>query len=488
MTVFLLNDADGLGDGDIDVFGAMGDLIVAANDTGIGFDEVVDGKIRVTYAPTENGPTHQRLDSLINTAFTPDYGDGPQDVDIVVVAVPDNFVLGDGSFGVTNNGTALAPAGSGLAGADLNTTTDCLVLYDGQLEICVARDGTGGTLDLAVPGPVVLYHEFSHAFRIVTDALLDLGRTCNPSSDEENAAILDENDMRTMLADLIGEAPILRDPGIHCGGQCGGTASVGGCCIVASVVSGSPRSSQVQRLRAVRDQFVRRSETGFHFFEWLHRDYYAFSPQVSVLVADDLDLRQVVLDGYVEPLLDFWSFMVARTEIDPSSPVAVGDAFAASVPDDPDQLQLRRLTLQLVADHLDPLAAEGADDPLSQLLRERAWTSEIIRWALIEPMAIYATALDELLAGRPVGPTLVAHLEPWVTRLPIHPVWGALASDKIDGELAMCDLLLGTDEARNGFRHRLRRRFPTATAIQRIGAAATGSGPGTDDEEVGHGR
>ena len=99
--MFVLTDAAGLGAGDIDSNGAFVDLVAIANDTGLGLDAEApgSGRRRVTYAPTVTGVVQTRLDLLVNTTFTPDYGSGPQNVDIVVISVPDDFVFGDGSFG-----------------------------------------------------------------------------------------------------------------------------------------------------------------------------------------------------------------------------------------------------------------------------------------------------------------------------------------------------------------------------------------------------
>lgn len=231
MTMFILQDAAGLGAGDIDPPRAFGDLAVIADDDAIGLGPVAEGLEPVTYTPTQTGPLQDRLDVLINTTWTPDYGAGPQDIDIVIIPALATFVLADGTpmgRSFTNNGTALPPTGSGLAGASLNPTSNCLVIYDTTQTICVARRGTAGTIDLPISNAGVLYHEFSHAFRILNNTLLPLSGTCNPSSPEEAAAITDENDLRTQIAQRQDRRPVLRDPGIHCGALCVTTESRSG--------------------------------------------------------------------------------------------------------------------------------------------------------------------------------------------------------------------------------------------------------------------
>ena len=486
--MFVLTDATGLGAGDIDSNGAFVDFVAIANDTGIGLDAEVagSGRRRVTYTPTVAGVVQTRLDLLVNTAFTPDYGSGPQAVDIIVISVPDDFVFGDGSFGVVDNGTALAPTGSGLGGSSLNPTSNCLVLYDTALNICVARDGTGGTIDLSFPGPVLLYHELSHATRIVQNGLLALGGGCDPSSPEENAAIIDENDMRTQFADLVGGPVVLRDAGNHCGGTCP-PATDDGCCIVASVASGSTRSSQVRRLRRVRDRFVRRTESGFAFFEQLFDDYYAFSPQVSGMIAGQPQVRDAVLRGYVEPLLDFWELLAARADLVAPSDAELGRLFLDRAP----SAQEREARLGAVTASRDWWDAGGAapvPDELLDLLRQRAWTSESVRWALMAPLDVYERAL-RLTEGsadpESVGAIVRELLDEWSPGLPIAPLWGTLSSDEAAAELALCDaVLLQTEAARSAFRARLLDRFGDVTAV-RVAAGSAADVPHPQDRQEG---
>lgn len=469
MTMFVQTDPTGLGTGTIDSDGVMVDLMIIANDTGLGFDAVVGGRQAVTYARTLGGVIQLRLDALVNTTFQPDYGAGPQNVDIVVLSLPDNFVFGDGTFALVNNGTALAPTGSGVAGADLNPTTNCLVLYDTELDVCVARDGTGGTLDLPLPGPVVLYHELSHAFRIVTNSLLALTAGCDPSSPEENAAIVEENDMRQQIAGLLDLPAELRDPNNHCGGICG--TSSGGCCIVASVVTGSPLSVEVQRLRAVRDGFVRRMESGHDFFQQLHYDYYSFSPQVCTMIAADLSLQQQIRVGFVEPLMDFWEFMALRTRESPRT----AQAFGALIRQHFGRTDLRTRSVNL--NHVSEWWSDGSPNndlpaELRELLNERAWPSPIIQWALVRPLEIELVVVNDLLTGMTdtfIGERLLDLLRAWTVAIPIGGVWGSLPSEKLGVEIALFDQgLLQDDLAELQFRRRLLERFPTVTAIQKL--------------------
>ena len=464
MPLFILEDASGIGSDDIDTSQAFVDLVIIVDDDGIGLNDPAGGLQRVTYDRTENGAPQERIDELVNTTFSPDYGSGPQDVDVIVIPGLSGFTLDDGTS-FANNGVALPPASSGLNGAGLNTTENCLVIYDTQQDICVARDGTGGDIDLPTSNPVLLYHEFSHAFRILNNTLLALGGPCNPSSPEENAAIIDENDLRTQIADRLGETPELRDPGIHCGQiGCGG-----GCCIIATVASGSLASSQVQSLRAVRDHFVRCTEVGFAFFEQFFRDYYSFSPQVCAIMAGHPNISEHLLEGYVNPLLDFWQIAIERSLQD-FDDAGLGAAFGRHHPERK-LAKARFAALGRTATYWqneDP-SENGAPPEMIALLKERAWPSEHIQWALVEPVRIYFDTLSLYLEGasqKAIGHKLNRALGAWAPELPLSDIWAALPVESLIKELDFVEnALLREESSKKKFYQRLKDRFYDITSI-----------------------
>lgn len=464
MATFILDNAAGIGSDDLDSAQALIDLAIIADDVGLGADDPVGGLQRVTYDRTTNGAPQLRLDALINTAFTPDYGGGAQNVDVIVIAGLSGFTLDDGTS-FSNNGTALPPASSGLPGAGLNTTENCLVIYDTQQNICVARDGTNGDIDLPISNPVVLYHEFSHAFRILNNTLLALTSECDPASPEENAAIVDENDLRTQIAQRNGVAPELRDPNIHCGT----VGCSGGCCIIATVVSKSLASPQVQYLRRVRDHFVRSTEVGHAFFERFFHDYYAFSPQVCTLMAGNPQIPAYLLEGYINPLLEFWKLMIERSAR-PYAETALGAAFARQHPDRA-QAEARLDALRHTATYwLSHDANPGSvPEQLITLLKERAWPSDYMQWALVAPVRIYHDLLALHLGGaddETVGREFNHAVESWAPEVPISDIWTALPADQVLKELAFCDrALLQSQVSRKRFHQRLRDRFRGITSI-----------------------
>jgi len=495
VTIFIQNDATGAGAGTVAAALALVHITVIANlDTGVGLNPAVGNLQQVTYNQTDPGIPPTRLNTLVNTNF----GVNPAGTDIIVLAVGGNFTLVDGSLITTRGGTALPPAGSGLPGASLNTTASCLVLYDTSDNngsgYCLARQGTGGTLDLRLPLSVMLYHELSHALRIVTAALLALTAACNPASPEENAAITDENDMRTQLATLLGDPVVLRDPNIHCGTSCGGGGSGGSCCIVASVSSGSPLSTEVQELRALREQFLRRSEVGFAFFDDLHHRYYGFSPQVVSAMATDLDLRAVTLDGFVRPLIRMLQ-LIRDHALDGVDAEELGRRFcqrldAAEVPS----------ALHVMDQMADVLSAgggglgESGDVPdqaaqradVATLLAGRALPDPYIRWGLVEPVQAYHGLLQAWRDGEPaqaLGARVIGFVDSWGGRLPIAPHWGTLTVEQARAELQWLDsTLLRGPRARAEFRCRLVEEFGEVTVIQQ--ALSRTDAAGQIEEEV----
>lgn len=477
MTMFIQNDATGAGAGNVDPNQGFVDLTLIANlDTGLGLGAQAGNQQPVIYARTDNGIPATRLDNLVNTNFTPDYGlgNGPQAVNIIVIPAGANFVFNDGAVITAVAGRALAPSNSNLAGAGLNTTNNCLVIYDTSQAngngYCVARAGTGGTIDLGFPGSALLYHELSHAFRIVNDNLQALTAGCNPSSPEENAAITEENDQRTQLANQAGNPAVLRDPGIHCGqaGPCAGGGGGGSsCCIVASVASGSALSEEVNSLRSVRDGLLRKTEVGFFFFQSLYQDYYGFSPQVCTLIAQHPALRSLVLEGFVRPLVTILQ-LIECYALGNEDAETLGREFGAAHPER--EVAATRLDTLSRARKLlagDALLADK-ELKLAKLLSP-ALTSEYVTWALIEPLEIYEAALHTHLTESDVdrvGAQLHDDINAWAGRIPLGNIWASLSVAELGNEVKALDtILLRTPELRACFRHRLKGKFGDITAV-----------------------
>ena len=477
MTVFIQNDATGAGTGSLDANQGAVDLAIVANgDAGLGLAAAVGTRQQVTYAASDPG----------------DPGDAPRCAR--QHELQPGLWAGSGAAGRTDRDPPGAgqlraqrrrpghdvrrhrasPSNSGLAGAGLNTTTDCLVIYDTSQSngsgYCTARAGTGGTLDLQTPNPVILYHELSHALRTVTNAMLALTAACNPSSPEEAAAITDENDMRTQLATAAGTTAVLRDTGNHCGGTCPLGPVTGSCCIVASVASGSPLSEEVASLRRVRDGLVRRSEVGFAFFDALHRDYYGFSPQVCTLLARRQELRPLVLEGFVRPLAWILS-AIEDLALQNADAAAVGRRFVADHPDR--GLAAARLAMLRRARERARRRRRGPAGRPAGAGRARAPTlhSEHLLWGIVEPVRLYGSALElQLRGGDPqqVGEHLRAGIEAWAPSMPLDGIWASLTATEARIELDLLErTLLLSSAASATFRDRLAREY-RVTAIDSL--------------------
>ena len=479
MTLFIRTDTAGTGaEGSVFPAEAFFHLGVIANgDTELGFVDLPPSLQQVTYARTDPGVPATRLDELVNT----DFGVNPEGIDIVVIAAGADFVFNDGQSILAVGGRAIPP------NDDLNPTTSCLAIYDNSLNngqgYCVARDGTGGTLDLPSSRAVILYHELSHALRIVTDSSLPLTFACDPASPEENAAIIDENALR----DQLGEPH--RDPNIHCGAICGGGGGGGGggdCCVVASVASGSPFSAEVAALRRMRDGLLRRSEVGFEFFRDLHEGYYGFSPEVCRMMAREPALQGWILALYVRPLVLVLR-LLERYTLGGLRGARLTAFFEEDLGRAPDVAALGETELALAAgilrspgeglgealsEVLSGWSAAGAEGPstpgvyaeLALLLRDAATPDEHVRWGLVEPIGIYLAALLERRHGVDAE-TLAAALEPafddWASRLPIAGGWVSLSRDELREELGFLSrALLVSDVSRRAFGRRLAERFP----------------------------
>lgn len=480
MTLFILTNASGAGAGSIAPGQAQLDLAVISNgDPQLGFNATPPNLQQVTYNQTTVGPPPNRLNALVNTNFNVN----PQNIDIIILAVGGNFVLNDGRLISNIAGTAMAPAGSGGPSAASNPTTACLVVYDTSQSngdgYCVARAGTGGILDLPFPNAAILYHELSHAFRIVTGALNALTPGCNPSSPEERAAIVDENDVRTQMAAAAGNATVLRDPGIHCGQACSATGTPPpNCCIVATVASGSHLSVEVGALRAIRDDHLRATEAGYAFFQALHHAYYGFSPEVVRLMAVSPGLRELVRTSYVQPLVVTLQ-VIERFCLEGTRGNELGETFnerreAVGCPQlTAHEIERALALLQGDVRRLSP-TPNPAESELAQILLEHAVPDPYVQWGLIQPIRIYLHAMRVARTGRStseLGRFLEAQVKEWSSQLPIADFWASLTKPQVDAELSFLrQTLLVSPVTFDGFVARLKQTFPSSQAIQ---AAAT---------------
>ncbi len=445
MTLFLQNDAGSSGSGGVFADRGFGHLIQIANmDAGIGQDAPVGDLIHITYNKTLNGIPLDRLATLVNT----DFADVAGTTDIIVIPVDETFVRPNGHF-VTENAGLTFPVGHSE-----NPTSSVLIVYDtsdnGGNGYCLPREGGGTT---SFPGSVIVYHELSHALRMATNSLLDNSDTGCDANDEEHQAEVDENDMRDQLG--IDR----RDTTQHC--TTSGCTS--NCCVVASVATGSGYSSDVNRLRSVRDRSLRWAEVGFDFFEHLHHDYYAFSPQVVQMMEGARELRDEIATVFVVPLTRGLELLRYYADADPTAAqvgLHVVDSVAATA-------ELAGMSADHVAVALATLRAPNGElldvpDALGQVvqvLHAQVVHSDFLRWGIVDAIEIYLEAVQGRLAGddvEAIGRRVIERYDRWTAQLPLTDVWLRLSTYAMTEELTfLAEFLMPQLSSRQMFADRL---------------------------------
>ena len=462
MTLFLQNDAGGSGSGGVHADRGFMDLLQIANlDTGVGQDAPVGDLIHITYARTLGGIPPTRLDALVNTDFAGVAGT----TDIIVVPVDETFTRPNGQF-VTQNAGLTFPVGHSE-----NPTSSVLVVYDtsdnGGSGYSLPAVG-GGTVGFA--SSVILFHELSHAFRDATNASLNNSASGCTASAEEHAAEDDENDMR----DQLGE-PKHRDPTNHCSA----TGNPTSCCIVASISTGSPYSGAVNELRGERDSLLRTSEVGFDFFARLHYEYYCFSPQVCQLMEGDETLRREIASGFVAPLTVFLRLLrIQATE--QLTRQQLGRRIVDLIADDE---RLRTATI-LELDEARQLLESGegtsgairsSSVALLRYLRDHVNSSEHLRWGLLQPIEIIASALRMYVTDATpadLGDAFLQRLEHWAAAIPLTDVWSTLSIYDIRQEIEFLGAtVLISAVARDAFFARFEERFGALERLAPLFAA-----------------
>jgi hypothetical protein len=461
MTLFLQNDAGGSGTGGVFADRGFGHLIQIANmDAGIGQNAPVGDLIQITYSKTLTGTTLDRLDDLVNTDFT----DVAGSTDIIVIPVDETFVRPNGTF-VTENAGLTFPVGNSE-----NPTSSVLIVYDtsdnGGNGYCLPREGGGTT---SFPGSVILYHELSHALRMATSSQLDNSDTGCDANDEEHQAEIDENDMR----DVLGVDH--RDTTSHC--TTSGCTS--NCCIVASVATGSGYSGDVNRLRSVRDRSLRWAEVGFDFFEHLHHDYYAFSPQVVQMMEGAKELRDEIAAVFVVPLTRGLELLRYYASADPT-PAQVGAHVIDTVASTP---ELVGMTAEHVAVALATLRAPTGEllelpQPLGrvvEVLHANVVHSDFLRWGIVDSIEIYLEAVQCLRAGDEadtIGRHVIERYDHWTPQLPVTDVWQRLSTYAVAEELTfLAEFLMPRQSSRRRFAERLARHLDGQTTTLDLDAA-----------------
>src|ERR1022692_1186684 len=275
-----------LGDSD-QVFGDL--IAISDGDSGLGQDNVADlTVILVTYNNESMAVlTAFRLNDLVNTSYA---------MPMVITALPGGIDPYTGTD-ITGDAHTYVDSSSG--------SPVIRVVYDdsqcnGAGIWCVDVKSN----HITAPNPVILYHELSHAYHFAT-GLIPYPVPIGIVAAEEVRARTDENVMRTMIGICTRDINN-GDLGCGPGDSCGSTWTWPGCFIV-SAAAGAPDSAEVLRLKQLRDRVVRSTRLGAQLLDAIYRDYYRFSPRISIEVRRDPELREGVLKIAVRPLLAWYS-------------------------------------------------------------------------------------------------------------------------------------------------------------------------------------
>jgi len=441
-------------------------IAISLLDAGIGFDEVntVDREgitcVPVEYTQNETGPTADRLDDLVNNVT---YTSPP---DIVIFAVDFSYSLSDGTP-VGGNGLAL-PIGNA---ANPFTSHVCtfydITLCDGA-GIWVDAEGGGST---GMSTEVMLYHELSHCFHFVT------GTTASTSAQEEVNAEIDENDMR----DASGLDH--RDVNSHNGGCGGGPPN---CCIVASLATGSPYSSEVNRFRYFREHILRGSEVGDDFFKHFHYHYYGFSPEVCRLMGHQPSLSPLIKKYFVAPLLAGVELLIhysahkGKGLLDLLHQQAEREEFAEIY----DQEFLDELStyLNFVENHdytiiSRAMLKKGEDfsgvASLLGYIKEQTANDDFINWALVDVLRIWlssALLLTTEKTDEEIDKEIHLLISEWIAHLPITAIWGEFSRLQMESELNNLEQFVFDRRGKDTFAMRLIEKYPEySSTIMRWG-------------------
>jgi len=360
-------------------------------------------------AATPAGRVRQLLKDLVDRSASINlFGLGP------------DFVWEDGS-------TLEGSAGGAIGTWILYDTKNC----DGDGRWVRGTDGN----EVCTTSAGILLHEMGHIY-LHHPSGFDSGAL----DADERAAVGIENDLRE------AQGLVKRDPNHWHESSCGCPSD--DCCIVASVATGSPYSTQVHRLRRIRDSELRNTRFGHHMLDILHNEYYSFSvPICRVMVADD-QAKQNVSDWLLEPLMSV--LQIAWTY--------------ARQPDDPDQLgrliaedHQKRLGIESeprfawdllqIALHQtalgDSKAVEMVElDPgtrrIYEILAESLPYCPHIRWGVVELMQIYARArsrYQDTLDEQEVGLWLRDALDEWLGGIPLDYVTAQMTPDDLADDL-----------------------------------------------------
>src|SRR6266498_456915 len=98
-----------------------------------------------------------------------------------------------------------------------------------------------------------------------------------------------------------------------------------GGCFIVSATTGSSESTEVVRLRQLRDHVATASRLGGQLIDLIYRDYSQFSPEIAAELEQDVVAQKAVLWVVVRPLLAWYS-LAGRLAQEPADQKAANQA------------------------------------------------------------------------------------------------------------------------------------------------------------------
>jgi hypothetical protein len=387
------------------------------------------------------------------------------------------------------NGTAVeSPANNPVYSTSWNPFAATIaVFYD--VTYC---DGAGMRVDKEGGGKtaqysdVVLYHELSHAFHFLTATQPPLDPDVSASLvQEEINAETDENDMRDVRG--VPHREVTSHWG-DCGLVDGGAEGDTGCCIVATLATGSAFSDEVNRFRHLREHTLRDSVVGADFFkEFFHR-YYGFSPEVTLLMGRRPNLAPLVRSKFVLPLLAGVELLIHYADNE-------GAGLANCLRNQANRPDLAHIFtrefLGEISGYLEiardfdagaiTKALKGKDETykgFKELLRyigKETVSDEYIEWSLLKVIGIWIESA-QLLNSEKTEPEIdfeiYEKIVQWIALMPVSGVWSDFSRIETENELIGLERFIFDPRSKKAFARRLIEQHPTYG--QTIGLWAAG--------------
>lgn len=409
---------------------------ISGSDGGIGTTTVADPTVvQVSYAQVSALPTADRLNALVNTAFA---------APLVVTAFN----------GGVDPISGLTVTGNGFTYVDSTQGFDIVrIVYDaGQcFGAGIATRDTANN-PISTPNPVVLYHEMSHAFHI-------LSGTFQPNGADEPPARMDENVLRGQLNLCLRDVNsnvAACGAGSNCTGTTDAPGDTGISCFIVTAVTGSPESAEVVRLRALRDRVRGASALAGQVIDAIYGEYAEFGPAIAAQLGDEPALRGLVRSVVVGPLLA-WYALAGTLAFSPRDQRAVTSACedVAAACRGPFDADMVLLLLEQMRKG-EALGDEGTRLRAIAAQVHRAAALPMASWAILEPLveAWQSSASPARLADAVTA---------WLAHVPLDVIVRSDQDGRLDAELnALSQLLDFSPGVRAHIGRRLAMAWPDA--------------------------